>query len=664
MNSVKQVEVCLVMPPFAEDIYPSLGLSLLKACLLREGISCTVDYADIRYLNRLGLHRARGLLSLALFFGAEAVFAPLAGIRPRRGLAELAEGIARERSSASASDILRLLRESREAVGRWLEETVSRILSMEPRFVGVCSMFQQRNAALAILRRLKEETPGIVTALGGANCMGSAGGRMLRAFPFVDYVFFGEADEIFAEVVRGALSSKNFPLPYGVLRQGDGLPPEGRWPHRLTEDLESLPLPDYGDFFSSREFALPETLGDRKRLKAHLHKDGSILLGLEGSRGCWWGEKRPCTFCGLNGKAKRYRRKSPERLAREIKELRERYGDYAIFLSDSILSREAQKELPRLMEHFPRGFRRGDTPTEETPGPSLFAETKSNLTEEEVRELAEIGFLTLQPGIESLSDHVLQLMGKGNTAIRHLALLKYARRYRVHLVWNLLHGFPGERAEDYEEMLRFLPLITHLQPPNGFLPILYHRNSVYANRPEAYGLKLVPSEWYDFMAPDDDAYIADIAYVYTDLAHPPGTSPLAPVYGKAEQLVEEWKRLAAGEAFADRLEMREGAERTEITDLRKCRAASSHVLTGLAQRVYALCRAPISLAKLAESLKVPEREVADALADLEGKRLLVGIGGEYLALAVDSPLSSTRTAGTNINKQQLPQEAKPQQKPL
>ncbi|MBB1247355.1 RiPP maturation radical SAM protein 1, partial [Streptomyces durbertensis] len=34
-------------------------------------------------------------------------------------------------------------------------------------------------------------------------------------------------------------------------------------------------------------------------------------LVLEGSRGCWWGEKRHCTFCGLNGSSMRFRSKEP-----------------------------------------------------------------------------------------------------------------------------------------------------------------------------------------------------------------------------------------------------------------------------------------------------------------------------------------------------------------
>lgn len=36
------------------------------------------------------------------------------------------------------------------------------------------------------------------------------------------------------------------------------------------------------------------------------------LLVLEGARGCWWGEKHHCTFCGLNGSLMKFRSKPPK----------------------------------------------------------------------------------------------------------------------------------------------------------------------------------------------------------------------------------------------------------------------------------------------------------------------------------------------------------------
>lgn len=631
MKKQQRADVCLVMPPFADDMFPSLALGLLAACLSRAAISCRVDYAATYYLRHAGVHVGRFLTNLNNKFAAEAVFAPLAGIKPRLGLRDLAEAIeATLGRDYPAKDNLYCLEEARRVSGVWLEETIARILSYEPRFVGVCSMFQQRNAGLAVLKRLKEISPNIVTAMGGANCMGSAGGAMLSHFPFVDYVFFGEADEIFAEVVKGALSGKDFSLPYGVLRQGDPLPEDGNFPHRLTKDLDALPIPDFDDFFASRCHSLTESMNDYRPL---LRKEEElVVLSMEGSRGCWWGALHPCSFCGLNGKMIEYRAKSPERMVKEMQALYEKYGHYGICLTDSILSREAQKRLPDFMEHFPL------SPTsKDSLKPRIFCEIKSNLTEDEVKKLSEIGFAMLQPGIESLSDHLLELMGKGNTAIRHIALLKYAREYHVCIAWNFLYGFPGEETSDYEELFCLLPLLTHLPPPTGFYPLAYHRNSLYARNPEKYGLKLIPAKWYDFSSPEDRRYIEDIAYVYEDLNCEERKEHLLPLYDKMFTLVERWKLLAYGEDFADRLEMRDKGDMIEIMDLRECAVSIRHVLTGLEKEIYRLCRAPASREKILASLpEQAEKDVELCLKNLQEKKLLTGIREEYLALAVDA----------------------------
>jgi len=626
----KDTSVCLVMPPFSNDISPSLALGLLQACLLREGIPCRVDYANMGFHRLLGMPLRRKLMTLADYFDvADAVFAPLAGIAPRRNLDDLAGWLASGAShpAFSAEENRQILYDSIRVAKVWLEETAERILAMNPRFVGACSMFQQHNAALALLRRLKERRPEIATAMGGPNCMGSAGGRTLRHFPFVDFVFFGEADEIIAEVVRGALAGGEFPLPYGVLRQGSNLPRDGKWPHRLTRDLDSLPLPDYHDFFASWNDSFPELA---KFHASILASEDNVLLYLEGSRGCWWGEKHPCTFCGLNGSMNRYRRKRPERIAWEMREIRELYGQHTIAFTDSIMSREAQKELPRLVEHHPLPIDASGSGQ-----PCQFTEIKSNLTEEEIKSLAEIGFTKLQPGIESFSDHILQLMGKGNTAIRHIALLKYARRFGVYLFWNLLYGFPGETRADYEELINLLPLLTHLQPPGSFSPLVYHKNSIYCTHPEQYGLQLIPARWYDFLAPDDDEYIKDFAYTYENTAELGKASPLQPLYDELENRIRRWKLLSSGGGFADRLEMRLADGAIEITDLRECHKKPRHVLTGLAKEICLLCRAPISRKKLAASLDATPEAIDICLSELASQNLLIGINEEYLTLAID-----------------------------
>ena len=85
---------------------------------------------------------------------------------------------------------------------------------------------------------------------------------------------------------------------------------------------------------------------------------------------------------------------------------------------------------------------------------SLFYEVKANLRLQQVALLAAAGIDRIQPGIESLSDHVLKLMRKGTTALQNVQLLKWCREHGVKAEWNVLYGFPGELPEDYEAMPR------------------------------------------------------------------------------------------------------------------------------------------------------------------------------------------------------------------
>ena len=75
----------------------------------------------------------------------------------------------------------------------------------------------------------------------------------------------------------------------------------------------------------------------------------------ETSRGCWWGAKSHCTFCGLNGSTMAFRRKSPSRAIEEIAYLSARWRAPFIQFVDNILDMKyfdtvleelAERQLP------------------------------------------------------------------------------------------------------------------------------------------------------------------------------------------------------------------------------------------------------------------------------------------------------------------------------
>ena len=616
-------EVCLVNMPFVDANMPSMALSLLKACLSRSGIRSMVQYEHLYYAKKCGLGEYQQTMYSPIHsLEGEIVFARAAHQQTLRSLAEYMDYVHHEILVAgSLSEPFRVWldrwvrdfpRRQREAEA-FIAEAAGRILRHRPKIVAMASMFRQINANIALARKLKELRPELVIMVGGANCTGEAGLALLDQIEAVDCVFLGEADEIFAEVCKGVLRRGSLlpeELPHGVLSRGSRCPEQ--LVHRITQDLNVLPLPDFSDFFAAcEELGIPPE---------------NLYLMAEGSRGCWWGQRKPCSFCGLVGHARAYREKDTGRLADELQLLAQTWPQVKkCFLTDAILSMNQVRELPAAMRQ--RGIRL-----------ELFDEVKSNLTPEDVLGLSQAGFTRLQPGIESLQDDLLRLMNKGCRAIRQIEMLKSCRTYHVKALWNLLCGFPGEKESYLEETAALLPKLSHFDPPNLLMHIVYHRYSEYTEHPERYGLALQPSRVYEFAFADRD-FIRRTAYLFE-----PAGAQERPVYrncavkggayAKTASLVAEWNRKKRN---PDRLDMEVTPEGAEIYDMRAIARQPVYHLRGLAAKLYLACRRARTEASLLREFRgeCEEEKIREMLDWLAGENLTVCIGGEHLALAID-----------------------------
>src|SRR5882757_632268 len=116
----KRTGIVLVNMPFCPVERPSLALGLLKSILAADGLPSTILYPNMWFLEYVGV------ADYSIF----------------------------EHSP------------NEDALVDWV---VDRILQEAPAIVGCTSTFQQHVASLAVLRRLRERAPQIVTLMGGAN---------------------------------------------------------------------------------------------------------------------------------------------------------------------------------------------------------------------------------------------------------------------------------------------------------------------------------------------------------------------------------------------------------------------------------------------------------------------------------------------------------------
>ena len=600
-------EVVFLSAPYTFPPSASLALSMFKARLAEEGMRASVYYPMFRMMQLMGeelCRRLSNMTSTTLF--EEFIFAHLTGMRGIRSPEEFAAAAAGRDPRIDPGQFTRLLREAMAAAETCTEEAAQRIVSLRPRLLAASSLFTQNNGSLAILKRVRELDPDIRTMLGGVNCSGGAGAAILCAYPQVDAVFFGEGDEGIAQACRALITGDMTRRPEGLLLRGEPIPEV--LPHPMTRDMNKTPIPDYSDFLLQKDAECPP------EMRSYLPESGlGPLLLVEGSRGCWWGEKRACSFCGLNGEKNVYRAKAPERLFEEIRQLSERYGTGTFELTDNVLSRETVRALPPLLKTLDREL-------------LLVAEVRAGLTEQELKNLSDAGFHVLQAGIETLQDHMLSLMGKGGSALGNVAFMKYCMRNDV-----------DERAEDYEEMTALLPKLTHLRPPNGPIPILYQKYSRYHSAPEDYGLELKPCALYPYIYGDNAELIEKAAFYY-DL-----TGGETAALFKAHEALHQALREAVAAWLAawnretpPRLTVGAREGYLVITDTRACRRSNGSFLQGAEAALCAVCDAPVSLHTILEKLggQYTEKRIRQALDWMTERGYVIGLGGKYLFLAL------------------------------
>jgi ribosomal peptide maturation radical SAM protein 1 len=270
----------------------------------------------------------------------------------------------------------------------------------------------------------------------------------------------------------------------------------------------------------------------------------------------------------------------------------------------------------------------------------LFWEVKANLTAKHVRALGAAGVHTVQPGIESLSDNVLGLMRKGTTGLKNIEFLKWCSEYGVTPVWNLLYGFPGETAADYEEIRDLIEAIWHLDPPRGTGCLRLDRFSPYHDDPAALGMENVrPNAAVLHLYPFPSEDVMEMAY-YFDFDYADGRRANAHV-GRTLEITRTW--MADDDRGMLSLEVAEDGT-VHLDDSRPTVTGEPEriVLEGWRAAVFLACDRAKGARELMELPEVQASSVSDGelrefLADCVRRKLMVRNDRSWLNVAVHVP---------------------------
>ena len=603
--------VVLVNMPFAYLFRPTLSLSLLKALLVERNIPAKLLYSSFRFAETIGpeLYFSISTETPDRFtFAAEWLFSTALFQKSEADEQAYIDGVLRSTSVSDA--FINDVRCARRKVDGFLNECLRQVMAEQPAAVVFTTVLQQQFPALALAKRIKAVAPSTLIVFAGVDWEGIMAAEVVRQFPFVDAGIAGEPELVVPELVQRHLERRAIDDLEGVYTPGN-IAGRTTYPNAPpVRDLDALPFPDFDDFFEQLDASTVE-------------RDEEPRLQFETSRGCWWGEKQHCTFCGLVGADMTFRSKSADRAMTELLYLVEKYPGYPIWAVDFILDMKYFKDfIPELAS------RALDV--------ELFYEVKSSsIRKEQLRMLRDAGVTVLQPGIESFSDRVLTMMRKGNRALQNIQFLKWCKELGVKPFWNIIWGFPGEPVEDYERMTALIPQIAHLEPPSYAGPISLERFSPNYDFADRFGFVTVkPHPAYRHLYPFDEEALTKLARRFVFEYREPQdvgsyTEPLATEVAAWQKGYEENDLF-----FAD------VGTQLLVWDLRSSAREPLTVLTGVQRTLYLACDSVRTLDDLtrpafgAGGAHMASTTVEAALAPLVESGLMVRDGDSYLSLAI------------------------------
>ncbi|MGY1826320.1 RiPP maturation radical SAM C-methyltransferase [Blastococcus sp. SYSU DS0541] len=615
-RSGDEVSVALVSMPWMAPAMPSIQLGTLAASLRGADISCDRHELFVDYAAVIGVELYK-LIANTLPFTAEWLFARHY-FGPEKGDYLLGFWDEHPRSGYFTGTVEE---EVLDVLGpvthQFLLDAIDSVDWGSYAVVGFSLTISQVASSLALARLIKRRHPQVTIVFGGAGCAGIMGRAILRVSPYVDAVVHVEGESVLPDLVRRVQAGQPLDGLAGVSARTTT--PTGSSPSvgvELYRNRHDRPHIDYQPYFQRIA-----RLGLTDRLQ--------VWVPFEGSRGCWWGQKVQCAFCGLH-EIMRFRDWKPADVLAELDHLYREHGLSRFFAVDLILPKEFHESLlPELASREERW--------------TLFYEVKADMSRADAERLAAAGIRWIQPGIESLDHDLLRLIRKGTWPAHNIQLLRWSQELGIRASWNLLTGIPGATRAMYERMIGRIPLLFHLLAPSGCGDVQLHRFSPYFDEPEKYGVRYRgPHPLYRTVFPVAEDDLRDLVYLH-EFEHV-GGDPTGEIRAELEEVVEQWRAANRRGAVLDIAGSDEG--HAVITDTRQSVAATTTVLDADEARLYRYLDTARARRSLAKEFAATEPDVFEALGGDRGVDRLVQRWcdaalvfedrGRVLALAVDS----------------------------
>jgi hypothetical protein len=285
-------------------------------------------------------------------------------------------------------------------------------------FSTICNSYPLTIRMAAELRRLRPEA---IIMMGGPQASEVAE-ESLRAFPWIDFIVRGEAEETLPKLIDGLngicpleqVPGITFRMQGKIVRNPDA---------PLILDLDALPLPAYDLYVTE-----PASYS---------------YLSLELGRGCPFS----CSFCSTNDFfRRRFRLKSPGRVLEQMMLLENAYGIRNFELVHDMFTVDRKRVVKFCETLVASGKKYGWS-----------CSARTDCVDEPLLELmAKAGCTAIFFGVETGSPRMQKIIDKNLDLPEAARVVEWTQRHGIRTTVSMITGFPEETAEDFRGTVEFL----------------------------------------------------------------------------------------------------------------------------------------------------------------------------------------------------------------
>ncbi len=315
--------------------------------------------------------------------------------------------------------------------GLGVDGTAAEVLERRPDVVGISCTTKLAGPAYALAEAVKKAAPAVKVIMGGPHVT-SFYGQVLRECAYLDVVVPGEGELVLPRLLtaleQGTSLADVQGIIYtdteGVIRATEKAPP--------ITNLDAMVFPLRSIYQQDAYIPLPN--------QYHRLPVTTIIT----ARGCSYGK---CKFCYQGGEyAPSYRRRSPENVLEEVKELVRDYGIRELIFWDD-----------NFCINYPWIRRFCDLLDEARIRITWTVQGRVNsVSLEMLKRMAKSGCYSVYYGLESGSQFLLDSIQKGITLEQSRNAVRWARKAGMEIRGSVIFGLPFDTPELAQQTLRFV----------------------------------------------------------------------------------------------------------------------------------------------------------------------------------------------------------------